>query len=300
MNRLMRNSIYKVLAILGVAASLVSCHKVRDYDYSRWYADPEGSNAGRPLNVMSFNWRTESSNDPGETSWESRRPAVAAMLKDKNPVLMGCQECQPNQRRQILSDDSRYLTIGGDLGYSNDETECDVIFYMKDSVEVLAHGTFFLTATPDVYSRLNQSNHYRVCTWGRMKMKADGKEFFYFNTHIDYLADAQQPEMDALLLKIKELNTAGLPMFLTADFNTDDDSAIFKDIKSYGFKNARQEAVIGDSYKTYNGFGSNPQRLDHCWYKGFSGVSRFTTVREKYAGIPYISDHYPISIILKF
>ena len=296
----MKNSIYKVLAIIGVAAGLVSCHKVRDYDYSRWYADPEGSNAGRPLNVMSFNWRTESSNDPGETSWESRRPAVAAMLKDKNPVLMGCQECQPNQRRQILSDDSRYLTIGGDLGYSNDETECDVIFYMKDSVEVLAHGTFFLTATPDVYSRLNQSNHYRVCTWGRMKMKADGKEFYYFNTHIDYLTDAQQPEMDALLLKIKDINTDNLPMFLTADWNAEESSDIFKDIKSYGFKSARLEAVIGDSYRTFNGFGSGSQTLDHCWFKGFTGVSRFTTVRDRYAGITYISDHYPINIILKF
>ena len=33
---------------------------------------------------------------------------------------------------------------------------------------------------------------------------------------------------------------------------------------------------------------------------GFSGVSRFTTVRDKYAGVPYISDHYPINIILNF
>lgn len=297
---LMNNIIYKVLAISSLAACLVSCNKVRDYDYSRWYADPEGSSAGRPLNVMSFNWRTETSNDPGENSWESRRVAVAAMLKDKSPVLMGCQECQPNQRRQILSDDSRYLTIGGDLGYPNEETECDVIFYMKDSVEVLTHGTFFLTSTPDVYSRLNQSNHYRVCTWGRMKMKADGKEFYYFNTHLDYLVDAQQPEMDALLLKIKEINADNLPMFLTADWNAEENSDIFKNIKSYGFKSARLEAAIGDSYKTFNGFGNGSQTLDHCWFKGFSGVSRFTTVRERYAGITYISDHYPINIILKF
>ena len=296
----MKHNIFTVLTILSVAACLVSCHKVRDYDYSRWYADPEGSNAGRPLNVMSFNWRTETSNDPGETSWASRRPAVAAMLKDKNPVLMGCQECQPNQRIQILADDPRYLTIGDNLGYPNDETECDVIFYMKDSVEVLAHGTFFLTDTPDVYSRLNQSNHYRVCTWGRMKMKADGKEFYYFNTHIDYLTDAQQPEMDAILTNVKAINTDNLPMFLTADWNAEESSDIFKDIKDYGFMSARLEAVIGDSYRTFNGFGSGSQTLDHCWFKGFSGVSRFTTVRDRYAGITYISDHYPINIILKF
>ena len=106
--------------------------------------------------------------------------------------------------------------------------------------------------------------------------------------------------MDALLLKIKEINADNLPMFLTADWNAEENSDIFKDIKSYGFKSARLEAAIGDSYKTYNGFGSGSQTLDHCWFKGFSGVSRFTTVRERYAGIPYISDHYPINIILKF
>lgn len=298
----MKNVIYynKVLALLAIAVCLVSCRKIRDYDYSRWYADPEGFTAGRSLNVMSFNWRTATSDDPGETSWESRRPAVAAMLKEKSPVLMGCQECQPIQRQQMLSDDPRYLTIGGDLGYPNDETECDVIFYMKDSVEVLAHGTFFLTDTPDVYSRLNQSNHYRVCTWGRMKMKADGKEFYHFNTHVDYLTAAQQPEMDALLDKIKTINTDKLPMFLTADWNAEENSEIFDNIKNYGFQSARLEAVIGDSYRTFNGFGSGSQTLDHCWFLGFSGVSRFVTVREKYAGVPYISDHYPINIILKF
>ena len=30
------------------------------------------------------------------------------------------------------------------------------------------------------------------------------------------------------------------------------------------------------------------------------GVNRFTTIRDKYAGVPYISDHYPIEIVLKF
>lgn len=296
----MKFKIKAILAFAAISLILPSCHQKVDYDYSRFYADPDGGSSGRPINVMSFNWRTETSDDPGDFSWNNRRKAVAAMLKAKNPILMGCQECQPSQRDQILSDDSRYSTIGGNLGYAKEEPECDVIFYMKDSVEVLEHNTFFLTPTPDVYSHLPQSNHYRVCTWGRMRLKADGIEFYHFNTHVDYLTDAQQPEMDALLLKIKEINTEDLPIFLTADWNAEEDSGIFDDIKDYGFKSARLEATVGDSYKTFNGFGSGSQTLDHCWYKGFSRVSRFTTVRDKYAGVPYISDHYPINIILNY
>lgn len=296
----MKLNIKAILAFAAATLMLLSCHQKRDYDYSRWYADPYGESSGRPINVMSFNWRSETSSDPGEFSWSNRRKAVAAMLKAKSPILMGCQECQPNQRNQILADDTRYATIGDNLGYPKDEPECDVIFYMKDSVEVLEHNTFFLSTTPDVYSHLPQSNHYRVCTWGKMRLKADGREFYHFNTHLDYLEDAQPPQMETLLLKIKEINTEGLPIFLTADWNAEENSHIFDDIKDYGFKSARLEATVGDSYKTFNGFGSGSQTLDHCWYMGFSGVSRFTTVRDKYAGVPYISDHYPINIILNF
>lgn len=296
----MKLNIKAILALAATALMLLSCRQKRDYDYSRWYADPDAGSGGRPINVMSFNWRTETSNDPGEFSWSNRRKAVAAMLKAKSPILMGCQECQPNQKEQILSDDPRYATIGDNLGYASNETECDVIFYLKDSVEVLAHNTFFLTTTPDVYSHLPQSNHYRVCTWGKMRLKADGREFYHFNTHLDYLTDAQPPQMETLLLKIREINTEGLPIFLTADWNAEEDSNIFSGIKGYGFKSARLQAAVGDSYKTFNGFGSDSQTLDHCWYKNFSGVKSFTTVRDRYAGVPYISDHYPINIILKF
>lgn len=294
-----RNTI--LFALVAVGAALVSCNKPVDYDYSRFYVDPYSSDGGRLINVMSFNWRSESIGDEGEFSWASRRPAVAAMLKEMSPLLMGCQECDPVQRKDILADDQRYAAIGVDLGYPKDEPECDAIFYLKDSVEVVSHGTFFLTTTPDTYSRLPQSNHYRVCTWGRMKLKADGREFYHFNTHLDYIAEAQSPQMETILAKVKSINTENLPVFLTADWNAEESSSIFKELRK-SFKSAREEAVIGDTYRTYNGFGKagNGQTLDHCWFKGFSGVTRFVTVRDKYAGVQYISDHYPISITLKF
>ena len=97
------------------------------------------------------------------------------------------------------------------------------------------------------------------------------------------------------------INTDNLPVFLTADWNCEENSTIFSGIKGGGFKSARHEAAVGDSYKTFNGFGKyGGQTLDHCWYKGFEGVKRFTTIRDKYAGVPYISDHYPIEIAFKF
>ena len=292
--------ISKSFILLAAAVlTLSACHKKRDYDYSRWYVDPYASEAGRPLKVMSFNVRSATI-DTDENKWDNRRPAVKAMLQDRSPVLLGIQECRFIQRDHIFEDDPRYGAIGVGFGGPDEECEASIIFYLKDSVEVLSYGTFYLTNTPDVASRMGQTNHYRVCTWARVKLKADGRQLYHFNTHLDTNESIQGPEMDVILPKIQSINTDNLPIFLTADWNCDENSSVFSGIKGYGFKSARLEAAVGDSYKTFNGFGKYSSTLDHCWFKGFEGVNRFTTVREKYAGVPYISDHYPIEIVLKF
>jgi endonuclease/exonuclease/phosphatase family metal-dependent hydrolase len=296
----MIRNIKTIFILLAVALSATACFKPRDYDYSKWYEDPNGGDAGRSVKVMSFNLRSADSNDPGENSWTSRRPAVKAMLAAQNPLIMGCQECDPIQRKNIIEDDPRYAAIGVDLNGPGDCEEC-AVFYLKDSIEVLAHATFYLSNTPDVPSRLNGTSNYRVCTWGKMKMKKGGQEFYFFNTHLEYsAAQLRQPEMDIILGKIKEIVTEEAPMVLLGDFNCDEDDAIYNGIKNYGFQSCRIKAAVGDSHKTHNGFGGYAQTLDHAFYKGFAGVNKFATDRYKYAGITYISDHYPIWATLKF
>ena len=290
-----------LLLLLAAAQVFSACHKKRDYDYSRWYVDPYAAEAGRPVCVMSFNLRAAHI-DLDENSWTNRRPAVNAMISDRSPVLLGVQECDYLQREHILADNPRYGAIGVGIGGPTEECEEDIIFYIKDSVEVLSSGTFYLTDTPDIPSKMGQTNHYRVCTWARVKLKADGKQLYHFNTHLDTNGSIQAPEMDVIISKLSAINTDNLPIFLTADWNCEENSTVFSGIKGLGFKSARLEAAVGDSYRTFNGFGKygNGQTLDHCWFKGFEGVNRFTTLRDKYAGVTYISDHYPIEIVLKF
>lgn len=290
-----------ILSLLAMTLMASGCFKPRDYDYSRWYEDPDGSAGGRTVKVMSFNLRSASSNDPGQRSWTSRRPAVKAMLQEQNPLVMGTQECNIIQRKHIIEDDPRYAAIGINLNGPDEECEECAVFYMKDSVEVLSHATFYLTSTPDTPSRYPNTNHYRVCTWGKMRLKKDGKEFYFFNTHLEYsAAHARQPEMDVILEKLGEIVTEELPVVLLGDFNCDETDGIFTGIKRWGLESCRQKAAIGDSHKTHNAFGGYAQTLDHAWSRGFASVNNFTTVRDKYAGITYISDHYPISVTFKF
>lgn len=291
----------RILSLFVLVASVASCHTKRDYDYSRWYRSDSDEDGRRQMSVLSFNVRYGSAeDDTGDRDWSVRKNAVAAMLTAIHPVLMGCQECERAQRADILSAHPEYSVI---YTTTSPKEECEevAIFYLKDSLTVLESGTFYLTGTPDTPSRLPQSNHYRVCTWGKFKLIRGGQEFFCFDTHLDTHTDAHQTEMDAILAKIKSLNTDNLPVYLTGDLNTDESSTAFTPLKNYGFKSARIEAIVGDSHKTFNDFGkSSGSTLDHCFFKGFYAVQKFTTVRDTYAGVKYISDHYPINIILKF
>lgn len=293
----------KVIFILTALASVLSsCHKKMYVDYSPWYKSDADEDGRRQIAVMSFNVRFgSSSDDTGNRDWSVRKNGVSAMLTQKHPLLMGTQECEPEQRKDIIAANPEYAAVGIDLHGPTEECEQVAIFYLKDSIEIVRHGTFYLSATPDVPSRLPQSNHYRVCTWIQARLKKGGQEFFHFNTHLDTQTAAQPTEMAVILDRIKMYNTDGLPMFLTGDFNCEESSSVHDDIKKYGFKSARIDALIGDSYKTYNAYGDNSgSAIDHCFYKDFYSVPSFVTVRDKYAGLTYISDHYPISITLKF
>ena len=202
----MIRNIKTIFILLAVALSATACFKPRDYDYSKWYEDPNGGDAGRTVKVMSFNIRSAGSNDPGENSWTARRPAVKAMLAAQSPLVMGSQECDIIQRQHILEDDPRYAAIGINLNGPKEQCEECAVFYLKDSVEVLSHATFYLSSTPDKPSYLPGTTNYRVCTWGKMRLKKDGKEFYFFNTHLEYRAEQlRQPQMDVVLAKIKEI-----------------------------------------------------------------------------------------------
>lgn len=291
----------KLFILILTVLSVASCHKKMDFDYSRWYKSDSDQDGRRQISVMSFNVRYGSAEtDKGDRDWSVRKKAVSAMLSSVHPILMGCQECEPSQRKDILADHPEYGAI---YTTTSPKEECEevIIFYDRDSLTVMDSGTFYLTGTPDTPSRLPQSNHYRVCTWGKFKLVNGGQEFFCFDTHLDTHVDAHPTEMDAILTKIKLINSGNLPVYLSGDLNTDESSSAFTPLKNYGFKSARLEALVGDSYKTFNDFGdSSGSILDHCFFKDFYSVPKFTTVRDTFAGVKYISDHYPISIILKF
>lgn len=211
------------------------------------------------------------------------------------------QEAQPHQITYLAKNcpDYAWYGLGRDTGECPPETdsyaaeECMAIFYKTSEVELLDKGTFWLSPTPDVPSKGWDAGYNRSCTWGFFRHKPSGRNFYFFNTHLDNSGtEARKRSLQLIAEKAKEFNSEAHPMFLTADFNSDTDETIFAPLFRV-MHDTRKLATITDDRATFNGYKETATRkLDHIFFSNCLAY-RFKTLTQNY-GAPYISDHYPI------
>lgn len=297
----------KIFSLLAAFAFAVSCGK-QEPDYSAWYETEEeetpvptpgeGDEPSFELSVMSFNVRYPASSDTGDKSWKNRRNGAYAMLKAKKPMLIGVQECYISQRTDIMNNVEGYecYGVGRTDGKSSGETTS--ILYDKSLFSLIECGTFWLTE-----KNINEPNTgwdatiKRTTTWAKLEMKSNKKQFFFVNTHLDHAgATAKAEGLKLIQKRIDELNTGGLPVVLTGDFNEEQTSAIFNALT---LENARKKAPVTDNFATSNGWGSKNQQIDHIFY-GSLEVLSYETIRDRWEGYTYISDHYPVMSTFNF
>lgn len=263
--------------------------------------EPEEPVDSEDLKLMSFNVRYANTGDTGEQNWSRRKSAVCEMLNTEKPAVMGVQECLSNQKGDILTGCQDYAAIGVGRDDGRNSGEMMAIFYRKNDVTIEAWGTFWLSLTPDVPSKDWDSACKRCATWARIKINATGKRFFYVNTHLDH-KNGQAEQMAVLEEKMVALNTGNLPMFLSADFNVVEDKALFNHVQGYMY-NTRKTAPVTDNVKSYNSWGKSgsASMIDIIFCsKDTIKPLKFHTVTDKYDGLTYISDHYPIYGIFHF
>lgn len=212
--------------------------------------------------------------------------------------------------------------------YNTDSS--NAIFYKTARFDVLDKGTFWLSSNPASVG----SGGGRNCAWIKFRIKATGEVFYVFNTHFEahYTAEAyatRKEEAEILYNQIEAINTGHLPVIVTGDFN-ESASDMMGEEKGYtgwgDYYFARN--VDGKTSKTaypvsYNNFtegcagfssiygsgtvsggGSN---LDHiiyryCYEDAKHGLvpGSFGTDFRPYAGVTYISDHWPVTATLIF
>lgn len=294
-----------------------------------------------PLKVISFNI-TVSNNDT-TNDWSARRGAIINFINTEKPDVMGLQEVTAHQLNYLKSNLSGYDHYGIDRGGSNNSFERTSIMYNTATVEVMDKGTFWLSATPDTPSKSwndeifasvegtpGAMKYHRTCTWMKFKRKADGKVFFYYNTHLEFgyhanynLGQTAREKGVALIVeRMKAKATNGEAVIFGGDMNQIANDKCFKPLFDNGWVSGRVTATTVTSENNRNSITWNDYEasardkqdnnnyspnsfnmIDHFFLKNCNAME-FRTIRDtNYGGElkgkdngSYMADHFPILI----
>ncbi|MBQ5424825.1 MAG: endonuclease/exonuclease/phosphatase family protein [Bacteroidales bacterium] len=250
------------------------------------------------IKYISYNIRYANTSD-GDNAWDIRKPATKEMIEREQPDVFGLQEALIGQLQYIDSNFPQYSRVGVGRDDGKEEGEFMAVYYRSDKFKLLKNGDFWLSETPDECSMGWDAACRRIVTWAKLKDKETGKVFYAFNTHLDHVGEVAREQ--SILLIVKKIDEIvkkdKAPVFLSGDFNSNVNSAIFDPLKSI-MKDSRAILPESEWIPTYNNFGNGGDAMiDYIFYKN-AEVLDFKTLNGDY-GKPYISDHYPVMATMK-
>ena len=255
------------------------------------------------LKIISFNIRYNSWNNiDGENGWPNRKAAVVKMINEEFPAAIGLQEALIDQLQYLDSCLPQYRRIGVGRDDGKEAGEFMAIYYDTTRLLLLYDTTRWLSETPEIPSKYEGAGCYRTVTVARFRDKLDGREFAYLNTHLDHVSDDARVRGAQVVGDIVANSLKGIPVVVGGDMNCTAEYDEYKPFNFFSRAGLQEARILTDSTSnaiTYNAFGNGEGSvIDHFFVKDFEVVS-FRTLDGDY-GVPYISDHYPIEITLKF
>ena len=250
------------------------------------------------LKIISFNIRYNSfENIDGDNGWPNRRDAVVRMVREEHPAAIGLQEALIDQLSYLDSCLPEYRRVGVGRDDGKEEGEFMAIYYDTARLEYCGYDTWWLSETPKEPSLGWDAACRRTVTTLHLRDRQSGKEFVYLNTHLDHVGRTARAEGSKLIASIIKGHFNDIPVILGGDMNSTIEDTIFHNFYNAGLNVARELTDSTSNAITYNAFGKEEGKvIDHFFVRDVK-VRRFRTLDGDY-GVPYISDHYPIEIVL--
>ena len=253
--------------------------------------------------VGSYNIRYKNANDSisGEV-WAKRCQVICDQMNFMAPEIFGTQEVLYVQLQDMQKalDGYDYIGVGRDDGQHGGEHEA--IFYKTDKLQLLDHGDFWLSETPDKPGLGWDAVCIRICTWGKFAVKAQNEQrhglfnrrkkepqqvFYFFNLHMDHVGVVARREAAKLVVaKVREI-AQGAPVFVTGDFNVDQNDEIYTIFTKLGLlKDSYDAARIRFAENgTFNAFKTNyftTSRIDHVFVSPNTKVEAYGVFTNSY------------------
>ena len=247
------------------------------------------------MTIASYNVRYfNHNNDFGKCHWYVRAKYILRNIEKMQPDVLCLQEVHPPQfdffKKHLVGYDSV-------IGYRDDKksSEACPIYYNTARFTLLDSGTFWLSDTPDVMSKFEDSWHYRISTFVKLR-DADGTVLTVFNVHPDYrIEEVRIRQLSVLADRVAK---AEGKVIITGDFNAEKGEkclepfeALLRDSKDF------RGDVFG---ATFNGFGVKPEEsIDFIYLPKDCTLLDTGIDKSVYDGV-YPSDHYPIFARVRF
>lgn len=260
-------------------------------------ADTAVDRAGE-LAIATYNLRYAGDLPPN--AWPQRRPRVRALLDHYRPDVIGTQEGVYSQIKDVAADQPAYDWIGiGREGGSRGEFMA--IFYRRDRLEPLEFDHRWLSDTPDLIASRTWGNAVpRMATWVRFRDRVTGREFHFWNTHLDHEVQFAREQSAELIRQRVGLLPPAASLFLVGDFN-----AVARENRAYEILTqgtgltdtwyAARERRNADA-NSFTGFGpllQDGKRIDWILARGAMDVRATEAVTFQADG-RWPSDHLPV------
>ena len=258
-----------------------------------------------PVRVMSFNIRYATPSDK-DNQWEKRKELFMDTIRSYGPDLLGMQEVLAAQGDFIQEKlpDYGYVGVGRDDGKR--KGEFSPVMFKKSRFEMVAWGTYWLSDTPEkVGSKGWDAALPRIMTWVKLKEIPTGTNILVCNTHWDHQGKKARVESGKLMRKLIEAKRDGLPVIVTGDFNSNEDSEQY--VAMTVGEGEGKGLKLMDTYREVH-----PKRLpDESTMSNFKGTKKGSRIdwilhspewKARGAAINYTqkdgrfpSDHYPVT-----
>lgn len=240
------------------------------------------------FNVASYNLRQANSSDSlAGNGWGQREPVIADLIRFHEFDIFGTQEGFKHQLEGLKAQLPGYEYLGVGREDGKDAGEHSAIFYRTDMFDLLDSGDFWLSETPEKPGLGWDAACVRVCSWGKFRHKESGKDFLFFNLHMDHVGTVARVESAKLVMeKMKEFGD-GLPVFFTGDFNVDQTHESYSTITGSGklldsFEEADFVYALNGTFNSYHTDDYTESRIDHIFVSPDVTVSAYGVLTDTY------------------
>lgn len=252
--------------------------------------------APAPFNVATYNLRLDTEDD-GVNQWPHRKDAVRALVRYHGFDLFGTQEGLPNQIDDLAEmAEFDHVGVGRDDGRR--EGEHSAIFFRRARFQLLAHGDFWLSETPERPSvGWDGRCCNRLASWAKLRDRRTGRAFAVFNAHFDHEGVVARRESARLILRKAHEIAGPLPFICLGDFNSTPESDAAR-VLAAELRDAR--AIVTSApygpVGTFNGFRIDApltDRIDYIFVGPRFEVQTYAALTDSFQG-RFPSDHLPV------